>query len=61
MTYHDLERLRRKARRMGLSIRQNRGEEGGFLLIQRSDGFDVFGGPVDLEDIEKRLNWMKGE
>lgn len=22
-------------------------------------GFDVFGGPVDLEDIEARLNWME--
>lgn len=57
-----LRRLRRRAKRHGMVIRQNRDEEGGYRLMDVSDsycGFDVFGGPVDLEDIEKRLDWME--
>lgn len=57
-----LRRLRRRAKRHRMVIRQNRSEEGGYLLIDVSNskyGFDVFGGPVDLEDIEKRLDWIE--
>lgn len=57
-----LRRLRRRAKRHSMVIRRNRSEEGGYRLIDVSDsnyGFDMFGGPVDLEDIEKRLNWIE--
>lgn len=57
-----LRRLRRKAKNHNMLIRKNRDEQGGYRLIDVSDsqcGFDVFGGPVDLEDIEVRLNWME--
>lgn len=50
-----LRRLRWKAKRFGMTIRRNRDEQGGFLLIRLEDGFDVFGGPVDLDDIEARI------
>lgn len=57
-----LRRLRRRAKNHSMVIRQNRSEEGGYRLLDVSDsqhGFDVFGGPVDLEDIEKRLDWLE--
>lgn len=57
-----LRRLRRRAKRHSMVIRRNRSEEGGYRLIDVSDrdyGFDMFGGPVDLEDIEKRLDWIE--
>ena len=59
-----LRRLRHRARRHEMVIHKNRGEEGGYRLLDVSDsqhGFDVFGGPVDLEDIEKRLDWMEAD
>lgn len=59
-----LRRLRRRALQHDMVIRTNRSEEGGYRLIDVSGsqyGFDVFGGPVDLEDIEKRLNWMEAD
>ncbi len=43
-------------------IRQNWSGEGGYRLLDVSDsqhGFDVFGGPVSLEDIEERLDWLE--
>lgn len=57
-----LRRLRQRAKRHSLAIHRNLSEEGGYRLIDVSDsnyGFNVFAGPVDLEDIEKRLDWLE--
>lgn len=62
MTENYLRRLRRRAKQHSMVIRKNRDGQGGYRLIDVSGsvcGFDVFGGPVDLEDIEARLNWME--
>ena len=57
-----LRRLRRRARNHSMVIRKNWSEEGGYRLLDVSDsqhGFDVFGCPVGLEDIEERLDWLE--
>ena len=59
-----LRRLRRWARNHRMVIRKNWSEEGGYRLLDVSDsqhGFDVFGGPVGLEDIEERLDWLEAD
>lgn len=55
MSDNYLRRLRRLAGKDGMAIRKNRDEQGGWRLVRLEDDFDVFGGPVDLEDIEARL------
>lgn len=58
MSDNYLRRVRRKAKQDGLAIRRNLGEEGGWRLVRLSDDFDVFGRPVDLEEIEA---WLRKE
>lgn len=62
MESNNLSRLRKRAKKHRMVIHADRNLEGYYRLVDVSDSkqwFYAFGRPVNLEEIEERLDWLE--